>query len=866
MSDAKTARANWRTSAPIYAAMLAPVLALAFYANTVISDARGDAAQGRVLAEVIDQATDASALAHELQKERGMSAGFVGSKGAQFRPQLAKQRQETDAVLQRVRDAVLAIRPDFEGAKAERAAQRAQKLERFFGALAQRRAAIDALKTTVPALAKEYTGAIRGLLSVTDDPMLAGLHDNMARLNVIYGDVLMAKEFAGVERAMGSVGYGSGSFAGPVYIRYSNLQSRQAYLLDRAKALMTPAQQAGLQAALASPAADRVRALRALAAESLETGDLKGVTGPEWFAASTNWLKELTKLANGLAEEIRAEAHATAENAQTIVWTNMLIGGVLIAACLFFGLRYVHSMIGAMRGLRDAIRRIDRREDDVQVPGAGRSDELGEIARALSSIASHGAFMARVQAGVDSAQTAILVTDSEDGYVYGNGAFQQIRERRAAAFAQVEQTRADGVSRFTALFEAVEKARSKGTLVSKACGVEAVEITLGDAVFEARIGPVHDAQGQTIGRVIELQDVTVVRKLEREVMEVIADVDRGAFQKRVTRIDNLGFTSFVATGLNQLMDNVSAFMARLNDTLGAMGDGDLSRRMNGDFQGEFEDARRHVNEALGRLSGALSEIVEVAGTVERSAQPISKGASDLAGRAESQAATLQETAATMEEMTASIQTNAEKAQQSFQIAEQTSTNATKSNRIVTSAVTAMERIEHSSSKISEIITVIESIAFQTNLLALNAAVEAARAGDAGRGFAVVASEVRALAQRSSDAAKDITQLIQESTAEIGGGVRLVKEAGVSLEEIVEGVRGLTETVEGISSANAEQSAGVTEICTSLNDMDGMTQQNAALSQESAAAAGVLSEQASRLRQLVSAFALAKAEASDRRAA
>ncbi|MEM6904861.1 MAG: methyl-accepting chemotaxis protein, partial [Pseudomonadota bacterium] len=232
---------------------------------------------------------------------------------------------------------------------------------------------------------------------------------------------------------------------------------------------------------------------------------------------------------------------------------------------------------------------------------------------------------------------------------------------------------------------------------------------------------------------------------------------------------------------------------------------------------------------------------------------IATGATELSGRTESQAASLEETAATMEEMTASIKANAESADRAKSISSDAAARATRGGEVVEETVTAMGLIETGSGKISEIITVIDSIAFQTNLLALNAAVEAARAGDAGKGFAVVASEVRTLAQRSAEAAKDITQLISESTRQVSDGVQLVNRTGEALREIVEAVDAVAGTVEEISAATREQSTGVSEISASVSQMDQMTQQNSTMAEGSASASKSLETQGVELANLLGFF-------------
>lgn len=289
------------------------------------------------------------------------------------------------------------------------------------------------------------------------------------------------------------------------------------------------------------------------------------------------------------------------------------------------------------------------------------------------------------------------------------------------------------------------------------------------------------------------------------------------------------------------------------ENLQRLADGDLSARVPNEVDGEFAGLRSSFNDTLKRLAEMVGQIQSSSGAIVRSTEIISGGSRDLSSRAESQASSLQQTSATMEEMSASIKANADNAHRADGAAKEAVQKAERGGEVVGSAIAAMERIEHSSSKISEIISVIDSIAFQTNLLALNAAVEAARAGDAGKGFAVVASEMRTLAQRSAEAAKDISALIKQSSGQVSEGAELVRLTGGALTEIHDAIEAVVHNVSDISDASREQALGVAEITTTISHMDSMIQQNSALAEQSAAHARDLSEQAETLRRLVSYF-------------
>lgn len=303
----------------------------------------------------------------------------------------------------------------------------------------------------------------------------------------------------------------------------------------------------------------------------------------------------------------------------------------------------------------------------------------------------------------------------------------------------------------------------------------------------------------------------------------------------------------------QLAREQGLVMGLLAEGLDLLSKSDLSHRIDAEVTAAYEKLRDDFNTAVEHLSMTITTIQATAADVGNAAREINMGADDLSKRTEEQASSLEETAATTEELAASVKASAQASKQAVSLADEAMSVAQRGGAIVHDAVAAMARIETASRKISDITSVIDEIAFQTNLLALNAAVEAARAGDAGRGFAVVASEVRTLAQRSGEAAKGISALISESGAEVAQGVGLVRSAGEALDQIVAASRKVSATVSEISAASAEQANGIDEMSQSVALMDEMTQQNAALAEQSAASASALGDQIRRLNDLVSSF-------------
>jgi methyl-accepting chemotaxis protein len=299
----------------------------------------------------------------------------------------------------------------------------------------------------------------------------------------------------------------------------------------------------------------------------------------------------------------------------------------------------------------------------------------------------------------------------------------------------------------------------------------------------------------------------------------------------------------------------------LAEGLKSLSDGDLTFRLP-DFPETYQQVRDDFNSTIEQLQQTIQAIASATREVAGASGEISGGSTDLSQRTEEQAASLEETSASMEEISATVKKNAENAQQANAFAAGTREVADRGGQVVAQAVSAMSRIEESSRKISDIISVIDEISRQTNLLALNAAVEAARAGEAGRGFAVVASEVRSLAQRSSQAAKDIKDLITSSSEQVEEGVELVNKAGSSLNEIMDSIKKVAEIVSEIASASAEQSTGIDQVNTALTQMDEVTQQNSALVEQNAAAAKALEQQSQAMDEQVSFFRVGDAPVGD----
>ena len=355
------------------------------------------------------------------------------------------------------------------------------------------------------------------------------------------------------------------------------------------------------------------------------------------------------------------------------------------------------------------------------------------------------------------------------------------------------------------------------------------------------------------GTVVEWADRTQELAIEREVEGIVEGSKAGDLTQRIQLAGKTGFLGTLSQGVNELVEVAENVVDDTLRVLGAMSRGDLTETIQANYQGSFGRLKADANATVAKLTAVIGAIKSGADLVQTGTYEISQGNANLSERTEAQSSTLQETASSMEEMTATVKQNADNAHQASQLAENTRDKAEMGGQVVRKAIVAMTTINESSEKISNIIGVIDEIAFQTNLLALNAAVEAARAGEQGRGFAVVASEVRSLAGRSATAAKEIKTLIDDSVDSVNKGSKLVNESGQTLEEIVKGVQEVSEIVAAIAAASQQQAAGIQEVNNAIAGMDEATQQNAAMVEEASAAAQSIGEQATNLSQEASFF-------------
>lgn len=520
-----------------------------------------------------------------------------------------------------------------------------------------------------------------------------------------------------------------------------------------------------------------------------------------------------------------------------------------------------------LRDIADAMSSASEGDLSVSVNSDTRADEVGVIARAL------GVFMGisrdnlkkaeadrrlanenmRVKVALDSVKGNVMMADNDGVIVYVNDSVQaMMKEAEADLRAVLPDFDADKM--LGANFDSFHaNPAHQRNLLAKLTETYEVQLEVGVRTMQITANPVINDEGERLGSVVEWRDLTGQVSAVKEIEQLIDDASAGKLNARLKEEEFIGFLATIAVGINQVLDAVVEPIHEAQDVLQSMSQGDLEVSMDGAYEGEFARLQSSLTTTRDKLSEMVGQIRNIGSDISNSSREISESNNSLSESTTEQASSLEETAASMEEMTATVRQNAESAERADKLAQEASDVAEKGGRVAKEAADAMSEISASSKQIAAIVNVIDDIAFQTNLLALNASVEAARAGEQGRGFSVVAQEVRNLAQRSAEAAKDIKALIDDSVNRIESGTRLAAESSDSLTQIVASVAEVSNLVTEIAAASVEQSNGISQVNRAVEQMDSVTQSNAAKVEQTAAATTAMSRQAEDMMRLMAFF-------------
>jgi methyl-accepting chemotaxis protein len=539
------------------------------------------------------------------------------------------------------------------------------------------------------------------------------------------------------------------------------------------------------------------------------------------------------------------------------------IGGL----AFILALALIRSITRPMSAVVDTLNNVTQGNYSNKID-VSRNDEIGKVLQGLQSMQTRLGFEVaetkrqadetlRIKIALDNVSTGVMIANSERNIIYANHSVKRILKGAESAIRQqLPNFDADnmvGVNIDTFHKNPAHQAK----LLSSFTSTYVANLEIGGRYLRVSASPVINERNERLGAVAEWLDRTAEVLVEKEVAGIVDGALHGDFVTRLSLEGKEGFFKQLSEGLNQLSEVTQTGLTDVARVLQLVAAGDLTQKIEADYQGIFGQLKDDTNTTIERLREVVGRIKDATEAINIASQEIAAGNQDLSSRTEEQASSLEETSSAMEELNATVKQNAENAKQANELAKTSNAGVVKGGEVVKQVVVTMGDIQASSKKISDIIGVIDSIAFQTNILALNAAVEAARAGEQGRGFAVVATEVRNLAQRSATAAKEIKTLIAESVDKVESGARLVQQAGSTMDEVVTSFQQVASLVTEIASASREQSSGIEQTTQAVSQMDEVTQQNAALVEEAAAAAESLEEQARGLVQTVSMFKLAE---------
>ncbi|MBB4292675.1 methyl-accepting chemotaxis protein [Rhizobium leguminosarum] len=659
-----------------------------------------------------------SAYVHSLQKEAGKSVAFLTGKASEA--ELKQARGASDETRAAVAKALLDIPVssiDTEvGAVLKDGMDKADQLQDIRPKVSTKSISVD---NTNPA----YTGAIVRLLDFSLHATAASKDSEVTRNMLVYAYLLQAAEASSAARANAAGGFSAGKFSNDLFAAVVRFVDRQKQYQGMIDFYANAEQRAFFHSTYAGQPVDETNRMLKLVADAGPNAPISDVSPEAWLSANAARMDLYAAVEKRFEQDMIDAAAKVLKDADSNYWLALASTGVLLTITLLAAAFATRSLTRPVHGIIASMKKLATGDRIAEIPFKDRSDEMGDIARAVEQF--------RI-AAVGAAQVS--------------GELEENRKRsereRVAAQEKAEQ----------------------------------------DAAERLRIA-----------------------------------------------------TSGLAQGLRRLAS------------------GDLTFQLNEPFAADFEALRHDFNASVSQLGKTLSAMAGSISALDSGTREISSGASDLSKRTEQQAASLEQTAAALDEITANVSNSSKRTEEARQAATLANHSAAQSVQVVSHAEDAMQKIEASSQQISNIIGVIDEIAFQTNLLALNAGVEAARAGDAGKGFAVVAQEVRELAQRSAQAAKEIKSLIHTSSSEVEGGVRLVRETGIALKTIGEQISDINRHMEGIATSAKEQSIGLAEVNAAVNSMDQTTQQNTAMVEQSTAASASLAEEAAKLRALVAQF-------------
>jgi len=500
-------------------------------------------------------------------------------------------------------------------------------------------------------------------------------------------------------------------------------------------------------------------------------------------------------------------------------------------------------------------------DNDIQV---AQEDETGDLLNAMITMQARLSFNMfevmetakdnlRIKTALENVSTSVTVSNADNILIFMNkAATEQFNRLGSKFYSENKNFKANDLIG-TSLAEFFPDDKLSELYREKLSETQTSRFIAWDYTYELVTSPIINAGGEYQGRITQWNDITDELQVEKEISDIVAAAKKGDLTQKIVLDNKTGFFRLLGGEINELIESINGIFKEIAKAMQYLAKGDLTHPIVQNYSGTYGEVRDNVNETISILQKTVTQLRETAGVINTNSSEIVSGNNDLSARTEQQAANLEKTASSMKELTHIVENNTNNANQANLLSVNVRQTADKGGNVVAQAVDAMEEINQSSTKIAEIIGVIDEIAFQTNLLALNASVEAARAGEQGRGFSVVATEVRNLAGRSANAAREIKDLISDSIKKVTNGTELVNQSGETLQDIIAGVGKMGNVISEIAAASEEQSTGISQVNQAVASIDESTQQNAALAEETSAATMSMNETVQEMERLMSFF-------------
>ena len=806
-----------RTKLVLLMSILSAII-LAQFSNTIISNIAvknnvSEVTQQVRLAEFLTQ------FVHVLQVERGVTVGVIVSGALQGQDAMIAARQKVDQAFAPLNAQITVMSGmSFTSQQTEALAV----VKGFAQDLSSMRSKVDGKTIKATDWVDHVTLSISKMMQTL---MIATtLNDVGTSLRSLHL-LTEAKELAGQERAIGNGTIIAKAFLSDErmiqFIRLDGAQKTKFEALERAVS-GKPVEQ--LKAVRSADFSNDIRQMRSIMIERYMSESPITLEASQWFAKTTKRINELNDVGVTLIAQAQAEIEKHNNHATQSVLLSAIFGLVLV-----IGLVLVYLLV-VQRGIRKPLEEmtnqliniVNTNSFSIRINNQS-GDEIGDVSRALNQLLA-------------SFNEAI----TETNYVVSAIAVGDLSKRINGNYVGDLEVLKQGVN-------------------NSANNIAKVMTELSGAMTALQAGnfnkPLNtNAQGQ-YGEMLTNASSAMISfsQVIGEIVEVMHQMSEGDFNSRV-RVAAHGDLLTMKDNINTSMSAIAQAINAISEVVAAQAMGDLTKELpSGTFKGQLHDLKNAINYSSAKVKESVIQAVQASNIVSEASAQVSQGSSDLSGRVQEQAAALEQTSSTMNEMAAAVQANTANARKVANLAHQVQNQSNTGVAVMQQTIEAMQSIRESSHKISDIVTIIDGIAFQTNLLALNAAVEAARAGEHGRGFAVVASEVRALAGKSADAAKDIKGLISDSVNRIEAGTQLADKSGDMLNGITASVEQVASMIEEIANASNEQSTGINQVHRAMADIDKVTQENAALVEETTAAAESLSSEANNLRNNMAFF-------------